>query len=389
MKLSDHTRTVTSRALARGFSLLELLIALTILAIVLVPVAYFYTKSLQVAEQAGIRTRALMLARERIGELKAIPYEMLATNVQPVDPQKLVYGPNGLGLLDFAACASGYDFESATGLHPAGQWASMFRYPLPMDFNPYNPYTMGYDNTPGANHDVPNNPTGDQHVNFNALVGDYNGGLSPLDYEYEPVGFYGRVYGRNSGLSKNNPGPPYLPDAEDIRMADARTITGVEPGVADGRDFYRTGYDQQVDNYAIYGRRTIIMDLYPPLPPGQGSPVQDTDGDQYTPDRDADGGATAVNPYPLAKGPDNKFEQVSRFGPGKLVTVQVFWLPRKAPDAYIPWEDLNKVELKTFIAPSGSSVDITDESGTAGVDKYIRLGFDPRLFDISPATIAP
>ena len=52
-----------AKALRRaGFSLLELMVALTILAIALVPVAYFYTKSLQMVEEAGIRTRALMLA---------------------------------------------------------------------------------------------------------------------------------------------------------------------------------------------------------------------------------------------------------------------------------------------------------------------------------------
>ena len=38
-------------------------VALTILAIALIPVAYFYSKSLQSVEEASVRTRALMLHR--------------------------------------------------------------------------------------------------------------------------------------------------------------------------------------------------------------------------------------------------------------------------------------------------------------------------------------
>ena len=73
----------------QGFSLIELLVALTILAIALIPVAYFYSKSLQSVEQASIRTRALMLANERLAEMRQMPYDEIRTNITPSNAQKL------------------------------------------------------------------------------------------------------------------------------------------------------------------------------------------------------------------------------------------------------------------------------------------------------------
>jgi prepilin-type N-terminal cleavage/methylation domain-containing protein len=362
-----------------GFSLLELLIALTILAIALVPVSYFYTKSLQNAEQAGIRTRALMLARERMSEIRALPYSMLQANVMPTDNQRVLFGPNGLNLFDYLDDVYGYDFKAGP-LHGAKEWAGMFRYPLPLYYNPYNPTTMGYNNAPNTNHFVPNNPTGDPQVNFNAVVGSYNGGYAPLDYEYEPIGFYYQVAQRNASMVPA--------DEQDIRMADQRTITGIEPqlvspGALRG-DFFRSGFEQQADGFSIYGRRTIIMDVYPPdLFNGRFGAVRDSDGDQWPPDSDFDGGATALDPYPIDKGPDCKFQQVDRSGRGKMITIQVFWLPRNAPEAYINWSDMNKIELKTFIAPNGQITELNSAAGGV-IDPNERLGFDPSVFDITP-----
>ena len=66
MKPSNRLNRAAGR---QGFSLLELMVALTILAIALIPVAYFYSKSLQMVEEASIRTRALMLqVRDRTAD---------------------------------------------------------------------------------------------------------------------------------------------------------------------------------------------------------------------------------------------------------------------------------------------------------------------------------
>lgn len=325
-----------------GFSLLELLIALTILAIALIPVAYFYTKSLQMVEESGIRTRALMLAQERITELEQIPYDQLLTNVTPSKQQLAVYSDAGAIDTD-AADWFGYDFEGN------GTWAGMFRYPLPLGFNPYDPKTQGYDNSEGLNRYTPNNPvagSGTTMVNLN------DGGPATLFYEYEPIGFYTqRVFLRNQAVTGVN--------RADINQADRRTLGSIEPTIGSGLDRFRTGYEGQVDNYSIFGRRTVILDVIPKPrdTDGVANPTSvETGNDGYLPNDDFDGGATVFDPYPIFKGPDNKFQVLSEHGTrGKMVVVTVFWLPRKAPNTYIPLEDLNKIEMKTFVPASNSS----------------------------------
>jgi prepilin-type N-terminal cleavage/methylation domain-containing protein len=332
------------RCTRAGFSLLELMIALSILAIALIPVAYFYSKSLQMVEEAGIRTRALELAQERITELEQMPYDQLYTNVTPSKSQLHMYGSTGA--IDTAnGDWFGYDFEAQNGT-----WAAMFHYPLPLDYNPYDPKTQGYNNTEGINHYLPNNPLGGEattHINFN------NGAPNTLDYEYEPIGFYTqRVFLRNQAVAGAN--------RADINQADRRTLGSVEPPIdANGVDRFRTGYEGQVDNYAIYGRRTVILDVIPRPRDTDGNPNPlsfETGTDGFLPDDDRDGGATVFDPYPLHKGPDNKFQMSSDHGTrGKLVVVEVFWLPRKAPNGYIPAQDLNKIELKSFIPATTDS----------------------------------
>jgi prepilin-type N-terminal cleavage/methylation domain-containing protein len=326
-----------------GFSLIEMLVALTILAIALVPVAYFYSKSLQTVEEASIRTRALMVAQERLAEIRQMPYDQIRTNITPSNAQKLMLTDNGT--MDLSAQDwTGSDFQSANRQSIRGnEHAGMFFFPLPLDYNPYQPQTQGYNNVVGANHFTPNNPIGgvaDGMININ----DGGGGFT--DYEYEPIGFYAqKVRARNQSLAGT--------DRRDIAMQDRRTINAVEPAMdlaptGEVRDFYRSGVQEEVDKYAIFGRRTIILDAVPVL-----TGIADTDGDNFAPDDDRDGGANAIDPYPLGKGPDNKFQVVSRYGMGKLVIVQVFWLPRNPPAGYIQPEDLNMIELKTFITPDG------------------------------------
>jgi len=347
-----------------GFSLLELLVALTILAIALVPVAYFYSKSLQMVEQASIRTRALALARERLTEIQQMPYERIHSNVTPTKEQLMVYG--GLGTIDtYADDWFGYDFE-ANG----GSWRAMFSYPLPLDYNPYQPQTQGYNNTIGAQHFANYNPENinDPNVNFNA-------GGAELDYEYEPIGFYtDKIYHRSRQMG--------FADQLDIRMADRRSVPGIEPSLAGGQDYFRSGTRLQVDKYEIYGRRTIILDVLPTpldLDGGDYFSVNHVVGaDGYAPDDDFDGNASAVNPYPLAKGPDNKFQVLSRHGTrGKMVIVQVFWLPRDAGQRYLRADELNVVELRSFIA--ANNIDSSMESDTGELNRNDYLIVTPPL----------
>jgi hypothetical protein len=285
-----------------------------------------------------------------------MPYDKIRSNITPSPEQIKLYTAEGI--IDTTASDwYGYDLE-VSGTTPP-QWQAMFFYPLPLDFNPYQPQTQGYNNALNVNHYRAFNPvTGvvDSHVNF-------NGGNS-LDYEYEPIGFYTqKVYNRNRRLVGS--------DRQDIELADRRTLSVIEPSIDQGNDYFRSGNDQQVDNYSIYGRRTIILDVIPdPLDTDPALAVPDS----FAPDDDFDGGATPVDPWPLGKGPDNKFQVVSGFGSrGKLVIVQVFWLPRNADNTYIEADELNKIELKTFIAASNETSDLGAEAGDLTRNDYLMI----------------
>lgn len=330
-----------------GFSLIELMIALTILAIALIPVAYFYTKSLQMVEESGIRNRALMLAQERVTELQQMPYDQLFANVTPSPEQVSLYSKSGA--IDPATQDMfGYDFQAN------GASTAMFRYALPLNFNPYDPKTQGYENTEGLQFryqpflPAPFGTTvGSKHVNFNNGVDAYTGGVANIGssafFEYEPIGFYNQnVYQRNLQIASAF--------RTNINLSDRRTIGPIEPTIASGGDRWRTGYDGQVDNYSVFGRRTIIMDVMP-LP--QDNPQIESDGDNLAPHDEADGGATVFDPYPITKGPNNKFKHdafpIKRTPAGRYGKVVVFWLPRKAANGYVPYNELNKIELPFFI----------------------------------------
>jgi prepilin-type N-terminal cleavage/methylation domain-containing protein len=345
-----------------GFSLLELLIALTILAIALVPVAYFYSKSLQMVEQSSIRTRALMLAYERLAELRQMPYERIRANITPSTEQLVFFDDAAYGPIDTDnADWFGYDFETA-----GGEWRAMFNYPLPLNYNPYQPQTQGYYTSTGGAQYTNNLPAAvstmrSPHINF-------NDGGAELYYEYEPIGFYqNKVLTNNRNLAS--------PDTSDIRMIDRRTLTAVEPSLANGLDYYRSGVEQQVENYAIYGRRTIILDVLP-LPqetdPSMAAPDEYAADDDYDGWDAPDGWLNSLNPWPLAKGPDNKFQVVSDHGTrGKLIIVQVFWLPRDVDPVYVEADELNKIELKTFISASNEQSNLPASQGSISRNDYL------------------
>lgn len=302
---------------SEGFSLLELLVAVAILAIVMVPIAFFYSKALQSIEAASIRNRALELAQERLNEMKAMPYEVIRANTWPGPADLEVHG------IDQTA-VNVYDHN-----------VFMWNYPLPLGYNPYDPASQGWDNSPSINRQNGNafDPTGTYPSA--PLVNIQGEGGSPF-YEYEPIGFYANL----------RRGPDfYTTDPRTIPMAEVPT-TG---------DEWRKGTEYRRELYGIYGRRTIILDVVP-------DPADD-DTDIYPVDSPLDGGANAMTPYPPLKGPLNKFQVRSKYGmKGKLVTVQVFWLPNRAPERRLSVGELNVVELKVFIPASNAMSDIDVES---------------------------
>jgi prepilin-type N-terminal cleavage/methylation domain-containing protein len=293
-----------------GFSLLELMIAIAILALVMVPIAYFYTRALRSVEEASIRNRALEMAQERINEIKGMPYDLIRANNRP--------SPDDIELNNL----------DPTAVDVYNQDNFMYFYPLPLGYNPYRPDTQGYDNSPNVRRRN-NNNLGDTTANTGIPVAPFLNITGDQAYEYEPVGFY-----------------TTLRRTDELRTTDPRTNSLAElPAVGGSADNFRKGTEYRRDLYSIYGRRTIIMDVLP-------DPA-DSDGDIYPSDSPLDGGASALDPYPPAKGPDNKYQIRSKYGmKGKLVVVQVYWLPKKAPERMLKKDELSMVELKTFVPAS-------------------------------------
>lgn len=307
-RAENRTRAPLSRA---GFSLVELLIALTILAIALLPVAYFYSKTVAAIGDQMKRSRALQLAEERMAEIKALPYDSLRTNNTPGEAYLQVWvaaGNNQTDLPFDPVYSTANPYLAYAPPYPSGAhtYAPVFYYSLPPLFDPYNPNMWGY------NVDRP-------------------------DPEYESIGFY-------SSLARTADG----------RTSDPRRLSAID--AVDATGLNRNGTPDRESAYGIYGRRTIIMDVLP-------SPVDDADGDTFLPDDPRDGGATALNPYPIGKGPANKFEARSKYGNrGKLVTVIVFWLKNNSQTGIVKFSDLNTIILKTFISANNRFTDLAPTS---------------------------
>jgi hypothetical protein len=256
-----------------------------------------------------------------------MPYEMIRANNQP-SPDDIEL--NGLDPGSMPSVRGVYDHDYF-----------MYYYPLPLGFNPYDPGTHGYDNTPGVRRRNVNG-FGDTTASVGPPVAPFVNIDGDAAYEYEPVGFYAA-----------------LRRTDDMRTTDPRTYSISEEPIGVGDEF-RSGTESRRDLYSIYGRRTIILDVQP-------DPADD-DADIYPVDSPLDGGASALDPYPPLKGPWNKYQVRSKYGmKGKLVTVAVFWLPNRAPERYLRPDELNKVELKTFIPASNteSAVDVESDMLTS------------------------
>ncbi len=56
---------------------------------------------------------------------------------------------------------------------------------------------------------------------------------------------------------------------------------------------------------------------------------------------------------------------------GKLVIVQVFWLPKNAPRRYLEPDELNMVQLKSFIPASDAVGSIEFENDLISSNNYL------------------
>ena len=310
-----------SRAGGRGgFSLLELLVALTILAFAIIPVAYFYTQSVRTVSLQQQRARALMLAEERMNEILALSYDAILPNNRPApdiyydwvvnrgNPQEaLTWDEAFLNYNPYPVTPVPNPYADPAALPPIFNYPLPYAQPVPgesqrLPFNPYDPRTQGYDT------DNPNQ-------------------------EYEPIGFY-------LGLAKD----------VSVRFTDPRRNPVVDDPISPFDT--RSGTSSREELFAIYGRRTIIMEVVPR--------ARDDDSDPFPPSHPKDGG-TLLKPTSLFSGPADKFVVESQFGNrGKLVIVQVFWLKDQNATGYVPREDLYMVELKNFIP--AQNTDPTRES---------------------------
>ena len=53
--------------------------------------------------------------------------------------------------------------------------------------------------------------------------------------------------------------------------------------------------------------------------------------------------------------------------------VQVFWLPRSADQTYIQADELNKIELKTFISASNEDSSLGSNAGDITRNDYLDI----------------
>lgn len=332
-----------------GFSLFELLVALTILVLVLVPIAYFYGRMLASVEQTSIRRRAVELAMERIKELESYGPNLRANN-NPKDESGYVKGDvisPPVNVVAFWGVTGPLDLANNNYLYDnTGPFYRSYQYfyPLPVAYNPYDPRTWGWDNTPAIDHFDP----------------------ASSEYEYEPIGFM-QGLSRSTDIATND--PRYNPSVESNTSGNRGFISRLSGSML----IQKHGADSREELYYMYGRRTVIMEVK--------NSVKDDDGDGLPPSSPFDGGATVYNPYPSILGPANKFEILAGrrdsmnpfvfnrmldcdglFAEGVFGWVTVIWLSADASERYIEFKDLNYVQIPFYFVKEGGFV------------KYLRPG---------------
>jgi prepilin-type N-terminal cleavage/methylation domain-containing protein len=320
-----------------GFSLLELLVALTILVIALIPIAYFYGRMLANVEAASIRTRAVELANERIAELKNMSPDILRANDTPlkgdiINPAANIRGAVWGATAPLDMTAGNYYFEAGPPYR-----SYQYFYALPVEFNPYNPETQGYDNTDGIDHYSPDS----------------------TEFEYEPIGFLSRSIPTTDAATNDPRHNPAIDAAAGGSGGFIQRASGI-------MHIQRSGSVTRQELYEIYGRRTVVMEVVP-------EPMDD-DSDAYLPDDPMDGGATQYYPYPANKGPANKFQIRSKDGStGYQGWVTVFWLNPDAPSGYVSLEDLGYIQVPFFIPKDNSTSNAgADSTRPRSTSKFIK-----------------
>lgn len=93
-RLTLPTRSLTARR-RRGFTLLEVMIGITLLVIIVLPLASLYAVSLTTIQQSALYSQALGLARDRMELAQVLPYDGLYYDNESFAPGFEFY--NGLG----------------------------------------------------------------------------------------------------------------------------------------------------------------------------------------------------------------------------------------------------------------------------------------------------
>ena len=75
----------------KGFTFLEVILAMTILSFGLLAITGMFGVSTQALHSSGNRTKAILLAQEKLEELKSLPYDQMISAPMEEDTEEPVY----------------------------------------------------------------------------------------------------------------------------------------------------------------------------------------------------------------------------------------------------------------------------------------------------------